>query len=73
VAPVVVVVPARSEELALAQLEVPVAPEDRHLSLVHAWFTLPVVVVVVARAEPAEVLSVVMVQAALASTAYLAK
>jgi hypothetical protein len=51
---------------------VPVEQEERHQLLVHVWFTLLVVVVPVARAEQVEVLSVVMVQAALASMAYLA-
>jgi hypothetical protein len=71
--PVVVVVLAPSEGLALVQSEVPVEPEDHHQLLVHVWFTLLVVVVPVARAEQVEVLSVVMVQAALAITAYLAQ
>jgi hypothetical protein len=52
---------------------VPVEQEERHQLLVHVWFTLLVVVVPVARAEQVEVLSVVMVQAALASMAYLAQ
>jgi hypothetical protein len=52
---------------------VPVEPEELHQLLVQVWFTLLVVVVPVARAEQVEVLSVVMVQAALASMAYLAQ
>ena len=52
--PVVVVVPTLSEELGLVQPEVPVELARPHPLLVHVWFTLPVVVVVVARAELAE-------------------